>query len=100
MEKVVSAWYQETKLGDSCTDTEHCPDCEPNGDCEPCGTIDGRVMEMVNEYASTCDGECHELTSHENLKMDPVTQLGYCTGCIPLLPEEIRNRLMSATEDD
>lgn len=50
-------------------------------------------MEVVNEYASTCDGPCAELTHHDLLAMDSETQLGYCEDCIPELPREIRNRL-------
>jgi uncharacterized Zn finger protein len=38
-------------------------------------------MEVVNEYASTCDG-CSELTSHELMTMDKKTQLGYCQDCV------------------
>jgi hypothetical protein len=38
-------------------------------------------MEAVNEYASTCDG-CAELTMHEEMWMDPKTQLGYCEKCV------------------
>jgi hypothetical protein len=49
-------------------------------------------MEVVNEYASTCDW-CGELTSHEEMEMDPITQLGYCPNCIKELPAEIRGRL-------
>jgi hypothetical protein len=93
MGKKADTWYEETTLGDECNDETHCANCEPNGNCENCETIDGRVMEVVNEHASTCDGPCHELTSHELLSMDPVTQLGYCSDCIPLLPEKIRKRL-------
>ena len=44
-------------------------------DCDTC--IDGRDIEVVAEYASTCDG-CCELTLHEAMYMDEQTQLGYC----------------------
>ena len=42
--------------------------------------IDGRFVDVVNEYASTCDG-CGELTMHESMAMDNETQLGYCKDC-------------------
>ncbi|KKM16619.1 hypothetical protein LCGC14_1684060 [marine sediment metagenome] len=42
---------------------------------------DGRWIEAVSEYASTCDG-CGDLTMHENLLMDIETQLGYCPDCV------------------
>jgi hypothetical protein len=58
-----------------------------------CDTIDGRYMPAVNEYASTCDGGCMELTMHELMIMDPVTQLGYCSECIPNQPDTVRGRL-------
>jgi hypothetical protein len=50
-----SPWYLETKLSDACYDEHHCADCRPNGDCDRCFTIDGRWVEAVSEYASTCD---------------------------------------------
>jgi formylmethanofuran dehydrogenase subunit E len=50
---------------------------------------DGRWIEAVSEYASTCDG-CGELTMHENLEMNEVTQLGYCNECIK---GEVKRRL-------
>ncbi len=93
MAEMVLTWYQDTKLGDGCDDEHHCPDCEPNGNCDICDTVEGRWIGAVCEYASTCDGDCHELTHHGYLVMDPLTQLGYCRDCIPLLPTEIRNRL-------
>jgi hypothetical protein len=78
---VSSEWYLETTLGDVCCYDTHCKDCKPNGDCEQCDTIDGRFMEAVNEYASTCD-VCGELTSHEQFAyVDPDTQLGCCDEC-------------------
>jgi hypothetical protein len=55
--------------------------------------VDGRFIGAVCEYASTCDGPCAELTSHVELRMDPITQLGYCDQCVPLLDAEIRYRL-------
>ncbi len=51
------------------------PDC---GECDDC--VDGRLIELVSEYASTCDG-CGELTHHDHLEMNEKTQLGYCEKC-------------------
>lgn len=47
-------------------------------DCEDC--VDGRDIQVVSDYASTCDG-CGELTPHEEMTMDKETQLGYCPKC-------------------
>jgi len=47
-------------------------------ECDDC--IDGRYIGAVCEYASTCD-ECGELTSHVEMTMDEITQLGYCEDC-------------------
>lgn len=60
-----------------------CPDCKEcryknSFACEDC--IDGRFVEEVFTYASTCDG-CGELTLHELLTMDEKTQLSYCEQC-------------------
>lgn len=55
-----------------------CPYADEDGDCDCC--VDGRALECVNEYASTCDG-CGELTMHDSMWMDPYTQLGYCEDC-------------------
>jgi hypothetical protein len=55
--------------------------------------VDGRWIGAVCEYASTCDGPCAELTSHSELRMDPITQLGYCRDCVPLMEREIKDRL-------
>ena len=88
-----SSWYEQSILGDGCGVNTHCEYCEPNGDCDICGTMDGRDMECVNEYASTCDGPCAELTHHDYLTMDTKTQLGYCEDCIPGLSQEIKDRL-------
>lgn len=43
--------------------------------------IDGRFIDRVNEYASTCDG-CQEMSMHENMVMDKNTELGYCLKCV------------------
>lgn len=55
--------------------SSHCPTC----DSDTCHN--GRTLEVVNQYASTCDG-CGELTLHELLDMDEETQLGYCPKCV------------------
>ena len=52
---------------------------EQECDCED--WCEGRLIECVCEYASTCDG-CGELTSHEDMVMDLRTQLGYCENCM------------------
>jgi predicted sulfurtransferase len=93
MEKEISSWYEKTKLGESCDFHTHCPDCETNGNCEHCDTMDGRCIEAVNEYASTCDG-CGEQTSHVEMLMDTQTQLGYCPKCVSEMSEEDRIKLM------
>ncbi len=92
MSETTSEWYLRTRLGDECCSNTHCAQCKSNGDCDSCGTIDGRFMEAVNEYASTCD-QCGEPTHHHHLTMEPLTQLGYCDDCIPKLSDDIRGRL-------
>ncbi len=87
-----SVWFKRTHLGEWCTSDTHCKNCERNGNCDPCNTIDGRCIENVSDYASTCDW-CGELTHHDNLAMDPVTQLGYCGECVPKLPKAVQKRL-------
>ena len=78
-----SVWYETTELSDhyGCDGEHHCSSCEPDGNCESCDTIDGRFMEEVNTYASTCDW-CGELTCHDTMKMDEDTQLGACEVCV------------------
>lgn len=67
-----------------------CPECHGEGDCDYCDSIDGRWIEAVNEYASTCDG-CGELTHHDYQLFDPSVwpevQLSYCEECRPDLHE-------------
>jgi len=58
-----------------------CVNCGEEGCDDSCLIVDGRDMEVVNEYASTCDG-CAELTMHREMEMDPETQLGYCKECM------------------
>lgn len=94
-EEIPSQWYLQTELAPEargCTDSWHCEDCKPNGDCHVCETIDGRWVDAVNCYASTCDC-CAELAHHDYQRMDPVTQLGYCPSCIDELPPDIKARL-------
>ncbi len=86
-------WFEEVDLGEHCSPDTRCPFCNDNGDCDMCGTINGRWMEAVNCHESTCDGECGEQHLHENLTMDPVTQLAYCPECVKRLSSEIRSRL-------
>lgn len=86
------SWFEMTELGDFCSSETHCEMCESSGNCDSCDTIDGRWMEAVNEYASTCDF-CCQLTSHDDMEMDPLTQAGYCPDCVPKLSQEIRDRL-------
>lgn len=96
-----SSWFEEAKLSDRCTSGDvptRCPNCKPNGDCDSCDTIDGRWIQAVCEYASTCDG-CGELTMHEHMAMDPKTQLGYCEVCALKQPAEVRARYGMRIED-
>lgn len=76
----MASWYEKTELSDYCSSDTHCERAEPNGNCDPCGTIDGRYMESVNIYASTCD-VCGNLTSHDELEMNEDNQLGTCYIC-------------------
>ncbi len=57
-----------------------CVNCGEEGCDDSCLFVEGRDMQAVCEYASTCDG-CFELTLHEEMAMDPETQLGYCEDC-------------------
>ncbi len=94
-----SDWYTKAKLGDMCCSDTRCEHCEPSGNCDLCNTIDGRGIEAVNEYASTCDC-CSKLTIHEEMTMDTVTQLGYCAECVASrLSPEILARLEPETPD-
>ncbi len=97
-EEIPSVWYLRTKLTNNpyiaCSDYTHCKDCKPSGECYACDTIDGRWVDAVNCYASTCDG-CGELCHHDRQVMDPETQLGYCPNCIPELPPDVRERVIS-----
>lgn len=74
------SWYRHAKLGTECNAQTRCKDCMRDGSCDSCDTVDGRWIEAVNQYASTCDG-CMVLTMHVDMKMDEKTQLGYCKRC-------------------
>ena len=65
--------------------------------CDDC--IDGRFTDEVNIYASTCDG-CGELTSHEEMRMDKETQLGYCEICVGEMSEEEIKKLETCNEEE
>lgn len=65
-----------------------CDQCEPDGFCDYCETFEGRGIEQICEYASTCDG-CGELVHHDLQRIPPGSndQLGYCWDCRPDLFE-------------
>lgn len=83
-ESNISPWYVAAVLDRSrfpgCSAYECCEDCDPNGSCDQCDTVDGRWIEAVCEYASTCD-YCGELTAHVQMSMNPETQQGFCDEC-------------------
>lgn len=82
------AWYEDAKLGIGCSNPPtRCPDCQPDGFCESCDSFEGRWIESICEYASTCDG-CHELVHHDLQRTEGDSQLGYCANCRPDLFEE------------
>jgi hypothetical protein len=64
-----------------------------------CDSVDGRWIEAVAEYASTCDG-CGELCHHDLMEMDEETQLGYCQMCIERgnAPESILQKTKALAE--
>jgi hypothetical protein len=74
-------WFKKAEPGRDCTPDSKCEHAEPNGNCDACNTVDGRFMEEVNCYASTCD-VCGELTMHEELEMNEENQLGTCPECL------------------
>lgn len=85
----VSQWYQGARQSDCCWNDLHgykCPTCEPDGFCEMCDTFEGRGIEQIFEYASTCDG-CSQLVHHDLQRIPPDSddQLGYCENCRPEL---------------
>ena len=76
------SWYDEAKIGTNCCNPpERCPDCQPDGFCESCDSFEGRSLECINEYASTCDG-CYQLVHHDLQRLD-CDGLGYCEKCRP-----------------
>lgn len=78
------SWFDEAKLGTSCCNPqERCPECQPDGFCEPCDSFQGRSIECISEYASTCDG-CCQLVHHDLQHLDS-DGLGYCENCRPEL---------------
>ena len=87
-----SVWYQEALLGKDCCNgppNYRCEHCEPDGFCESCDSFEGRGIEQISEYASTCD-ECGELVHHDLQRIPPDSgdQLGYCWLCRPDLFED------------
>lgn len=79
--RVDRTWYGSTSLGEDCGSDIHCEACRRDGDCDACDTINGRRMDIIGEYAQTCDG-CDELTENDGLTMDHDTQLSYCRKCV------------------
>lgn len=82
-----SEWYRNAKHCRCCCNGNggyKCEDCEPDGFCESCDTFEGRGIEQISEYASTCDG-CGDLVHHDLQRIPPETgdQLGYCEDCRP-----------------
>ena len=68
---------------------KNCQNWEPGiteDDCDDC--CDGRYLEEVFIYASTCD-RCHNLTLHELMTMDEETELGYCKKCAKEINKEV-----------
>lgn len=90
----LSDYKKTTWLGEECSISlgSHCNDCDEYGFCDSCGTFEGRDMEAISDYASTCDG-CMDHTSHQEMGMDPQTQLGYCHTCLTKIDPEIRKRI-------
>lgn len=61
-----------------CQETD-CPLWEPNKvECDDC--LDGRDMEVVYEYATTCN-DCGELMDRGLMSQDEVTKHFYCEEC-------------------
>jgi hypothetical protein len=74
-------WFEAAEPGKECMPDTRCEDVETNGNCDSCRTMDGRGIEEINCYASTCDA-CGELTMHEELEMNEENQLGTCPECL------------------
>lgn len=73
-------WFETAEPGSYCAPDMRCKDAETNGNCDICETVDGRYVEAVNEYASTCD-VCGNLAMHEAMTMNKENQLGTCEKC-------------------
>jgi len=83
----VSDWYKSAGMCPTnccCRPDGRCSDCQPDGFCETCDTFEGRGIDQINEYASTCDG-CYELVHHDLQRIPDGSddQLGYCEECRP-----------------
>ncbi|HEX3100063.1 MAG TPA: hypothetical protein VHQ41_03800 [Patescibacteria group bacterium] len=90
----LSDYIKNTWLGEECNVIfgSHCEECDEYGFCDFCGTFEGRNMEAISDYASTCDG-CYDHTAHQLMSMDPQTQLGYCAHCLEKIDSETRERI-------
>jgi len=67
-----------------------CSQANADGSCDVCDTIDGRGVEAVAEYASTCD-TCGELCMHVLLRdRCDGSQLGDCPACRKKQADELR----------
>ena len=74
-------WFLAATLDKYCSADTRCQECRPDGDCDKCDSIEGRWIQAVCEYASTCD-VCGELTSHVCFAfVDEETDLGCCEAC-------------------
>ena len=74
-------WFEQAEPGKECSPDTRCEYAETNGNCDYCRTMDGRGIEEINCYASTCDA-CGEQTMHEELEMNEENQLGTCQECL------------------
>ena len=93
-----SHWYATARLDTECTNHNggvRCHDCDPDGFCDSCDTFEGRFIEAIQQYATTCDG-CGELTHHDLQISDPEDEtLGYCETCRPEWFAEWRASMMN-----
>ena len=74
-------WFERAEPRNECSIDTRCEYAESNGNCDSCRTMDGRWMEEVNSYASTCDA-CGEQTMHSEMEMNEENQLGTCQECL------------------
>ena len=97
----LSDYKKTTWLGDECSISlgSHCEDCDEYGFCDSCNSFEGRNMEAIFDYASTCDG-CMVLTHYQGMSMDPQTQLRYCDECLEKITPVIRERIEQFEKDD